>query len=495
MSEEEYLPRFIWLVILFVLSINMLIFVPNILFVILGWDGLGLVSFLLVVYYQNHKSLGAGIVTALINRVGDAFLLIRIALIRMTGEWSMEGWSIPSNSSSLLALILVLLAMTKRAQIPFSYWLPAAINAPTPVSALVHSSTLVTAGVYLLIRISGGIGIDDPGRTLLLWTSLFTINIAGLCACFETDFKKVVALSTLRQLGVMIFSIRIGNYILSFFHLMSHALFKALIFVRVGRVIHASFDSQELRRIGGLWFKIPLTRGCLVLASISLIGLPFLRGFYSKDLVIEMYLAGELNFIVLVLVLSGVCTTVLYSGRVISCCIIGKGSNSLSITENKTIYEALPRIGLGLGALLGAWWIQSTLYRFDSIVVLETKYKFMVILRILSASAVVLAYNIYSRPTSTKIIPTLIPLNKFFWSMWFSSYVAYLSRFLGLKTRLTLVKDVDIGWNEHVYGGLGFFDSLTKKRALTLTESKGILWERAELGVMIVLLASFIYYL
>lgn len=295
-SSEENLGRFIWLVILFVLSMNFFLFVPGFMAVILGWDGLGLVSFVLVTYYQDYKSLGAGLVTVFMNRVGDAFLLLGVCLLRVSGHWLVWGHDLRSCMAGVVMVFIVMVAITKRAQIPFSYWLPAAISAPTPVSALVHSSTLVTAGVYFLIRVCLRVDrMPVVGSLLLLWVGLFTINIAGFRACFEVDFKKVIALSTLSQLGVIIFSLRLGYYMLAFFHLMSHAFFKALIFISVGRVIHSLKDFQELRDIGGLWLRMPLTRGSLVLSSISLIGLPFLSGFYSKDLIVEGCLEGGLN--------------------------------------------------------------------------------------------------------------------------------------------------------------------------------------------------------
>lgn len=252
MDGEENLSRFIWLVMLFVLSMNFLIFVPRVIGVILGWDGLGLISFLLVIYYQNRKSLGAGLVTAFINRVGDALLLLRVSLLRCVGHWYF--WGI-GNFGGLWVVILfvILLSTTKSAQFPFSYWLPAAISAPTPVSALVHSSTLVTAGVYLIIRVVRGVGVyGGSGSLWLLIVSLFTIFMAGVRACFEVDMKKIVALSTLSQLGVIMFSLSLGCYALAFFHLVSHALFKALLFVGVGCVIHNHSDCQDFRMIGGL---------------------------------------------------------------------------------------------------------------------------------------------------------------------------------------------------------------------------------------------------
>lgn len=198
----------------------------------------------------------------------------------------------------VVVVMVIVVSITKSAQVPFSYWLPEAIRAPTPVSALVHSSTLVTAGVYLLIRFFvcvGGVEAGGVVSKFLLVVSLVTVLVSGVGACVEVDLKKVVALSTLSQLGVMMFALGIGAYELAFFHLVTHALFKALLFLRVGRVIHSSSGSQELRDIGGLRARIPCSRACWFLSSMCLMGIPFLRGFYSKDLIIEGCLVGGLN--------------------------------------------------------------------------------------------------------------------------------------------------------------------------------------------------------
>lgn len=216
----------------------------------------------------------------------------------------------------LVVLFIILTSITKRAQMPFSYWLPMAMKAPTPVSALVHSSTLVTAGVYFLFRFLPTVGVEGVFPVnFLMGVSLFTAFISGFRACFERDLKKVVALSTLRQLGIMVFSLSLGWYALGFFHLLRHALFKALIFVRVGRVIHCCGGFQEIRDGGGLWVKIPLTTGCLILASMSIVGIPFIRGFYSKDLMVERFLSGRFRLVVGVCVMLALASTVFYIVR------------------------------------------------------------------------------------------------------------------------------------------------------------------------------------
>ena len=194
----------------------------------------------------------------------------------------------------LIGRLVILAAMTKRAQIPFSSWLPAAIAAPTPVSALVHSSSLVTAGVYLLIRFNILLVNNWLGQFLLLISGL-TIFMAGLGANFEFDLKKIIALSTLSQLGLIIRILAIGFYKLAFFHLLTHALFKALLFICAGAIIHNINNTQDIRLIGGLRIHIPLTSSCLNIANLALCGMPFLAGFYSKDIILEVVSLSSIN--------------------------------------------------------------------------------------------------------------------------------------------------------------------------------------------------------
>ena len=188
---------------------------------------------------------------------------------------------------NFIIYLIIISACTKRAQIPFSAWLPAAIAAPTPVSSLVHSSTLVTAGVYLLIRINLII-IEINITKFLFIIGMITIVIAGITAIIEIDIKKIIGLSTLRQLGIIMLILGSGNPILSFFHLISHAFFKAILFICAGMIIHNIKDYQDIRKIGLRFFNLNFSISIIIIANIRLCGLPFLRGFYSKDLIIEI---------------------------------------------------------------------------------------------------------------------------------------------------------------------------------------------------------------
>lgn len=305
-------------VLLFVLSMISLILRPNLITLILGWDGLGVTSFFLVIFYKRNKSFNAGLLTGLSNRVGDALILISFVVGFSYSRFSLAVFSSERISPGLGAVLVFILAIfTKRAQVPFRAWLPAAIAAPTPVSALVHSSTLVTAGVYVLIRI---IGILETGPVFcsLGVAGGVTMLIARVSAFLERDIKKIVALSTLSQLGVMMLRISLGYKGLAFFHLIAHAFFKALLFIATGSLIHNSNDYQDLRRGGGQLPSLPLTKRAVILRKLRLCGVPFFSRFYSKELILENLRARERRgLIVFTLIWTGVLLTRLYSIRFI----------------------------------------------------------------------------------------------------------------------------------------------------------------------------------
>lgn len=308
LRDELFKTRFLLILILFISSMLFLIFVPNLVFLIVGWDGLGLSSFYLIIYYQNQRSLGARIITLLSNRVGDLCLLIAIGLFISLGTTFL-------THVTLLRLLILTACFTKRAQFPFIRWLPAAIAAPTPVSALVHSSTLVTAGVYLMIRFFGPIFETEKARFIIATISRMTIFFSALSGMFETDFKKIIALSTLRQLGFIIFRISQGIKMCGFFHLITHAIFKSLLFICAGAVIVLSGHNQDIRRLPKL--NNLVIQRCFIVASLALIRTPFLVGFYSKDLILEILFQNQTkNWILVIVVFLRSWLTVAYSIRI-----------------------------------------------------------------------------------------------------------------------------------------------------------------------------------
>nr|QNV11526.1 NADH dehydrogenase subunit 5 [Cryphalus piceae] len=311
MGEDLKIKRFIFLMVLFVVSMMFMIMSMNLVSILLGWDGLGLVSYALVIYYQNVKSFSAGMLTALSNRIGDAALLVGIALLADYGSWNFLFQDLLDFES--IGWLIILAAMTKSAQLPFSSWLPAAMAAPTPVSSLVHSSTLVTAGVYLLIRLSPM--LSSIQLNFLIFISMMTMFLAGLCANYEYDLKKIIALSTLSQLGMMILILSLGGSDLSFFHLLIHAFFKALLFMCAGYIIHMMGDFQDIRFMGGLINFIPVVCSCMMISNFALCGLPFISGFYSKDLIAELLSMNIFSWFIYLLFYISVGLTVSYSMR------------------------------------------------------------------------------------------------------------------------------------------------------------------------------------
>lgn len=352
---DNFSNRFILLVFIFIISIILIIIRPNIFRILFGWDGLGLVSYCLVIYYQNYRSYNSGIVTVLCNRIGDIGLIMRIGLIvRVRG-----GCGLRFIQLKIIVILIILAAITKRAQIPFSSWLPIAIAAPTPVSALVHSSTLVTAGVYLLIRFNNLLIIINLNKYVLFF-SVLTIFISGLIANFEYDLKKVIALSTLRQLGLIIIILRLGFRIISIFHLLTHAIFKSLLFICAGIIIHLINNNQDIRVYGSLNEFVPFTIIRFYVANLSLCGIPFIAGFYSKDFIIEIVYIDLINYLLLFMIVISLAFTVSYSIRLFYYLYFREIKINLfiNIKENKIINFSiiiLVVLSIIIGRVL--WWI------------------------------------------------------------------------------------------------------------------------------------------
>lgn len=327
-NQDKNKNLFCLVLLLFVLSIILLILIPNIFILILGWDGLGLVSYCLVIHYQSVNSYNSGIITIIRNRVGDVIIILRLIFFVNFGSFDL----ITSKKIELICGILILIAaLTKRAQIPFSAWLPAAIAAPTPVSSLVHSSTLVTAGVYLLIRFNLLFKVNFFSL-FLLKISLLTILIAGFNAFFENDFKKIIAFSTLSQLSIIMVAISLNIIELAFFHLIIHAIFKSMLFLCAGLIIHSFQGIQDIRILGNFFNISPCISRCIVLAMLSLIGFPFLGGFYSKDLILEFFVFKINNLISILIFYLGIALTFFYCRR-LTYMLLLKRTKNLCLTK------------------------------------------------------------------------------------------------------------------------------------------------------------------
>nr|YP_009442840.1 NADH dehydrogenase subunit 5 [Phaedyma columella]ATP01315.1 NADH dehydrogenase subunit 5 [Phaedyma columella] len=459
MSSELNLNRFIILVLLFVFSMILLIISPNMISIFLGWDGLGLVSYCLVIYYQNIKSYNAGMLTALSNRIGDVMILMLVAWMLNYGSWNYIfylNFMVNDFSMKVIGLLVIVAAMTKSAQIPFSSWLPAAMAAPTPVSALVHSSTLVTAGVYLLIRFNNLL-VDMFFFKILLLLSGLTMMMAGICANYEFDLKKIIALSTLSQLGLMMSILSMGFYDLAFFHLLTHAMFKALLFMCAGVVIHMMNDNQDIRLMGGISLYIPLTSLCLNISNLALCGIPFLAGFYSKDIILEMVSLSNLNLLVFYLYYFSTGLTMFYTMRLLIYLMI----NDFNLLSGYNLYDEdytmlksmfiLLFMSLVSGSFL-SWMI----FSYPYMIYLPFSLKMMVIY--ISLVGAMMGFLI----SNMKIYS----LNKFlmFYNFSFFSTVmlflpnlsTYGLNYYFLNFGQNLIKNIDMGWSE-MYSGQGFY--------------------------------------
>ena len=361
--HEIFNKRFLILVNIFILSINFLIFIPNIIILLIGWDGLGITSFLLVIYYYNISSLRSGLITMFINRLGDVFLLLRIRIILNSGNW----YYVLDNNKFVffLSLLLLICRCTKSAQFPFRCWLPAAIAAPTPVRALVHSSTLVTAGIFLVIRFYDFIFLYFILKFYLIVIGCLTILIAGVCAIIECDIKKIIALSTLSQLGVMIISVGIGYPMLAYFHLIIHALFKALLFLCAGTLIHLFNHGQDLRYLGRIINQLPLSLRCIIISNLSLCGFPFIRGFFSKDLLIEYRLNSISIFFLYFMYIIGALLTCLYSIRfLLYCSLISNHYIRINSLLETNKFNLIPIVILSFFSIIGGGVINWFIFPF-----------------------------------------------------------------------------------------------------------------------------------
>ena len=332
-DTEKFKLRFNTILTFFVLRIFLLILRGDIIFIIMGWDGLGITSYILVIYFNRIKSNNARLLTALSNRVGDVAIIIFIALSLSEGTLK---FSISEFSPSW-GFILILARFTKRAQVPFSAWLPAAIAAPTPVSALVHSSTLVTAGVYLLLRLRWLLNSFYSSLVLIIFGRI-TLFMARISALAEIDFKKIVALSTLRQLGLIVCIVGLNQPLVAFFHLNTHAFFKSLLFIVVGDIIHNSGGWQDLRKIDLFSTHQKVLVSLTLLANLRLSGMPFLAGFYSKDLFLEINFFFSQSFLFITFIFITLFLTVLYSIRA----IFLRALNSSKILNLSSLIGPLP---------------------------------------------------------------------------------------------------------------------------------------------------------
>nr|AUB29956.1 NADH dehydrogenase subunit 5 [Neoceratitis asiatica] len=464
MSGDLNINRFIMLVLMFVFSMMLLIISPNLISILLGWDGLGLVSYCLVIYFQNIKSYNAGMLTVLSNRIGDVAFLLAIAWMLNFGSWNYIFYlELMKNTIEMQIIggLIMLAAMTKSAQIPFSSWLPAAMAAPTPVSALVHSSTLVTAGVYLLIRFNILLNESWMSQFLLLISGL-TMFMAGLGANFEFDLKKIIALSTLSQLGLMMSILSMGFYKLAFFHLLTHALFKALLFMCAGAIIHNMNNSQDIRLMGGLSIYMPLTSGCFNVSNLALCGMPFLTGFYSKDLILEIVSLSYINMFSFFLYFFSTGLTVCYSFRLIYYSMTGElNCGSLNMLMDEGWIMLCGMSGLLFMSIIGGSMLSWLIFPTPYMVCLPYYLKLLTLFVCIFGGLIGYLISNVSLYYFNKSLNSYI-MSYYFGSMWFMPFIStYGIVNYPLILGGMVFKSFDQGWSEFL-GGQNLYNQLMK---------------------------------
>nr|YP_010021606.1 NADH dehydrogenase subunit 5 [Pnyxia scabiei]QOL10547.1 NADH dehydrogenase subunit 5 [Pnyxia scabiei] len=451
MASDSFTVRFIMLILMFVFSMMLLIMSPNLISILLGWDGLGLVSYGLVIYFQNVKSYSAGMLTVLSNRIGDVGILLSIAWMLNYGSWNYVFYLNFMKGDSLMMVIMffiMIAGMTKSAQVPFSSWLPAAMAAPTPVSALVHSSTLVTAGVYLLIRFNIFLCDNLLGQIMLLISGI-TMLLSGVGANFEFDLKKIIALSTLSQLGLMMMILSMGYPKLAFFHLLTHAMFKALLFMCAGAIIHNLMDFQDIRFMGAISSGMPLTSTFFNIANLALSGAPFLAGFYSKDLILELSCFSSLNGLIFFFFFFSTGLTVSYSFRLVYYSMVGD-FNSLSINlminENWLMLKSM--MFLVLFSIFSGSFLMWLIFPSPYMICLPYFLKLMTLFVCFMGAISGYFISVVSLQYMNKSL-RFISLVSFFSLMWFLPILStlYINKFI-LMMCMNVMKNMDQGWSE-----------------------------------------------
>ena len=457
MSNDPHKPRFMAYLSLFTFAMLMLVTSDNFIQLFFGWEGVGLCSYFLIgFWFKKDTANTAAIKAFLVNRVGDFGFALGIFLIFYlfgTVNYSEVFELIPTirennliflgvevNAIDLICLLLFVGAMGKSAQILLHTWLPDAMEGPTPVSALIHAATMVTAGVFLVVRCSPIYEYSELALNIITIVGMSTAFFAASVALVQTDIKKIIAYSTCSQLGYMFFAAGVGAYNVAMFHLFTHAFFKALLFLGSGSVIHAFKNEQNINNMGGVWKKLPYTYGLMIIGTLALTGFPFLSGFYSKDAIIEFaYLRGNITgYYAAGIGIFTAFLTAIYSWRLIFKTFHGEYNNKvikIEATHESPMVMLIPLVFLSIGAIFAGYTFkelfigQGGMNNFwqDSIFFLKPlstehpPFWFLILTPILVTLSIPIAYYLFVK---NKNLPSQIasvnkPLYQFLLNKWY----------------------------------------------------------------------------